>query len=169
MTKQGSHGSQRSPDPPKATVGGRAEPRAWCPSFRLMLPRFLVRLWGTSCNCLLLASAKLCLFWSQSSYVAACVPPSLPLGSVFLDLQDLRSLCALSSWLPGHHNGPSSLPEAVALQASAALLQGHGVSFLLFTRPSCPLGLPHTGSGPLSSPCLWLIAELLLPLAGLLF
>lgn len=112
---------------------------------------------------------SLCLFWSQSSYVAACVPPSLPLGSVFLDLQDLRPLCALSSWLPGHHNGPSSLPESVALQASAALLQGDGVSFLLFTRPSCPLGLPHTGSGPLSSPCLWLIAELLLPLAGLLF
>lgn len=55
---RGSQGSQRSPDPPKATGGGRTEPRAWCPCFHLVLPRFLVWPWGTSCNCLLLASAK---------------------------------------------------------------------------------------------------------------
>lgn len=97
---RGSQGSQRSPDPPKATGGGRTEPRAWCPCFHLVLPRFLVRLWGTSCNCLLLASAK---------PVPFLVPVELR-----------RRMCPAPSAFGKRPPGPAGSPFSVCFELLAA-------------------------------------------------
>lgn len=76
LCRQGNQGSERSPALPKATVGGRTEPRAGGARLSLLHhPVFPVWLWGASCNCFLCSSARPVSFRVPVSMSLPCLPP----------------------------------------------------------------------------------------------